>query len=268
MTNDTVKGRSHVCVNRQHAGKSADSLANKIQKRLKQFTSMEVTDLYEVLVSQELANILFVEDSLLTGTEVTGLLRSLLGNTPANRTPKTPRLPDPALLRERNIVMHFLVATNMGTEILKQFLAENAIADIQISRADELDTLTPLGLQALRERKLFDEKKCVCDVLHHISPVAFRDALIWGDQERIERAIIFCRTVGEQLFRHYLAAMQWTSWHEERIHQASLGVCSSGLALAFAHSVPKATLPLFWMNGRVRLGNKEIEWCPLFPFAA
>ncbi len=273
ITGDTVRGYSHVCVNRRQAGKSADPLANKIQKRLNKFTSMVVTDLHDVLASREPANILFIEDCLLTGTEVTSLLRSLLGNTPANRTPKTKPLPDPSLLRDRSILMHFLVATNMGSEILKQFLAENAINNVQISMADdELATLTPLGIRALREGKLFDENKCLWDASRHIRPVAFREALTWGGQERIERAIRFCRAVGEQLFRHYLAgqqaAKQWRPWHEIRVCQSSLGVCSSGLTLAFAHSVPKATLPLFWMDGRVRLGSKEIDWQSLFPSAA
>jgi hypothetical protein len=270
LTCDTVRDYSHVCVNRRQPGKSADPLANKIQKRLNQFTSMKVADLYEVLAKQEIANILYIEDCLLTGTEITSLLRALLGDTPPSRIPKVPALQNQALLRDKNIVMHFLVATNMGSEILKQFLAENGIINVQISKAsEEVVTLTPLGIRALREGRLFDEDKCLCDPSSHINAVAFQDTFIWGDHERIERAITFCRGVGEQLFRHYLNAMaEWQPWPERRVRESSLGVRSSALALAFAHSVPKATLPLFWMEGTVRLGNKEINWHPLFPSAA
>jgi len=272
LNSDSVQGYSHVCVNRQQAGKSADALANKIQKRLNQFSSLKVADLYDVLAKNEAANILFIEDCLLTGTEITSLLRSLLGETPSGREPKTPPLQDPTLLRDRNIVMHFLVVTNMGSEILRQFLAKNGINGVQISKADdELATLTPLGIQAIREGKLFDGDKCLCDPSGHIRAVAFQDTVVWGSREQIERAISFCQDVGEQLFRHYLAAMKvhknW-DWPERKIRQSSLGMYSNALALAFAHSVPKATLPLFWMEGKVRLGDKEIDWCPLFPLAA
>jgi hypothetical protein len=229
---------------------------------------MKVADLYEVLAKEETANILYIEDCLLTGTEITSLLRALLGDISPGRIPKVPALQDQALLRDKKIVMRFLVATNMGTEILKQFLVEKGIISVQISKAsDELVTLTPLGIQALREGRLFDEDKCLRDPSNHINAVAFQEILIWGDHERIERAISFCRDVGEQLFRHYLTAKKWP-WPERRIRESSLGVRSSALALAFAHSVPKATLPLFWMEGTVRLGDKAINWHPLFPSAA
>lgn len=152
LTSDTVRDYSHICVNRQQPGKSADALANKIQKRRNEFTSMKVTDLYEVLAKPQSASILYIEDCLLTGTEITSLLRGLLGDAPAGRTPKTPALQDQALLRDKTIMMHFLVSTNMGSGILKQFLAENGMLNVQISGVDdELVTLTPLGIQALRE---------------------------------------------------------------------------------------------------------------------
>jgi hypothetical protein len=259
LTADTIRNYSHICVNRGQPGKSADPLANKIQKRLNELKSMSVADLYEVLARSEIANILYIEDSLLTGTEITSLLRALFGEGPPGRIPKARALQDLALFRDKTIMMHFLVATNMGREILKQFLAERAITNVQIGEADEeLVTLTPLGIQALREGKLFDEEKCLTDPSSQINAIAFQENLIWGDQERIERAINFCRDVGEQLFRHYLTAKEWT-WPERRIRESSLGVRSNALALAFAHSVPKATLPLFWMEGTVRLGNKEIN---------
>lgn len=268
LSNDTIRDHSHICVNRRQPGKSADALANKIQKRLNQFTPMLVTDLYEVLAKAEAANILYIEDSLLTGTEITSLLRALLGETPPDRTPKVPALQDPALFRNKRIVMRFLVATNMGREILKHFLAEKGIVSVEVGKAsDELVTLTPLGIQALREGRLFDEDRCLRDPSNHVNAVAFQDLLIWGNHERIERAISFCRDVGEQLFRHYLTAKKWP-WPEKRVCESSLGVRGSALALAFAHSVPKATLPLFWMEGTVRLGNKEVNWSPLFPSAA
>lgn len=40
-----------------------------------------------------------------------------------------------------------------------------------------------------------------------------------------------------------------------------------GMALAFGHSVPKASLPLFWMDGDVTIGANSLKWQPLFPDA-
>jgi len=91
----------------------------------------------------------------------------------------------------------------------------------------------------------------------------FQEATFWGGLERIERAIYFCGEIGHQLFRQYLVSKDW-DWPERRIRESSLGVRGISMALAFAHSVPKATLPLFWMEGSVRLGKKEIHWPPLF----
>jgi len=179
-----------------------------------------------------------------------------------------PPLLDEGLLRQKSIAMRFLVTTNLGIEFLKRFLTENGLKNIQLGESGgDLITLTPLGIQALTEGRLFDEENCLRDPSSHIAPVAFQEEVIWGGGDRIERAITFCGEIGEQLFRHYLSFKKW-QLPERRIRESSLGVRSIALALAFAHSVPKATLPLFWMEGRVRLGNKEIDWQPLFPSAA
>src|ERR1019366_927659 len=117
---------------------------------------------------------------------------------------------DEALLRQKNIVMHFLVTTNLGIEFLKRFLQENRLVNIQISNPEgDFVTLTPLGVEGLREGRLFEEENCLCDPSSHIVPVAFQEEVIWGGGDRIERAITFCREIGEQLFRHYLSSKQW-----------------------------------------------------------
>lgn len=75
-----------------------------------------------------------------------------------------------------------------------------------------------------------------------------------------------CAAIGRQLFARYVSLKGW-DWHPSRIEQAGLGFDSCGLTLAFAHSVPKSSLPLFWMGGRVKVKGKDIEWMPLFPNA-
>jgi hypothetical protein len=268
FTNDTIQGDSYVCVNRRQPGKSADALANKIQKMLNEITSLHVSDLYDTLNGTGAGALLYFEDCLLTGTEITRLLSALLGTVPADRTPKVPPLSDRMLLRQRNIVLRFLVTTNLGREILTRFLEKEGLENIHVGETGrDLVTLTPLGVDALRAGMLFDEENCLSDPAGHIVPIAFQEKMIWRDTDRIERAVSFCREIGEQLFRQYLSSKGYV-WPERRIRESSLGVRSIALALVFAHSVPKATLPLFWMGGRVRLDAKEIDWQPLFPSAA
>ncbi len=152
LTDKVIEGYSHVCVNRQQAGKSADPLANKIQKMLNEFTSLKVADLSEILGKDGTASLLYIEDCLLTGTEITKLFASLLGRVPPGRTPKVPPLRDQALLTQKRIVMKFLVTTNLGREILTRFLAENGLANVEIDVGQgDVTTLTPAGIQALRD---------------------------------------------------------------------------------------------------------------------
>jgi hypothetical protein len=54
---------------------------------------------------------------------------------------------------------------------------------------------------------------------------------------------------------------------EEWLVEGALGIRSHALALAFFHSVPKETLPLFWMSGPVLASNgQRMDWNALFTF--
>jgi hypothetical protein len=79
----------------------------------------------------------------------------------------------------------------------------------------------------------------------------------------------FCKAVGLQLFRNYVQQMcdtkGWTMWPAEKLAHAAMGMHGLALAHAFSHSIPKASLPLFWATGEVKLNGKTVNWRPLLP---
>jgi hypothetical protein len=100
---------------------------------------------------------------------------------------------------------------------------------------------------------------------------AFSNRELWGDGVERSKAIAFCRDVGFQLYREYLRSKTevdgWAEWPEDRIREYALGTRSLGLSIAFAHSVPKASLPLFWAFGKVKLKSRTrrkvaVSWQP------
>jgi len=106
------------------------------------------------------------------------------------------------------------------------------------------------------------------EVLHSadqdIIPQAFIDSR-WGS--RRDEAINFCRQVGAQLFRSYQEGKGKT-WTERRIQDCALGAGNMALLIAFAHSLPKSTIPFFWCHGKSQDAKGKIfSWKPLFTSA-
>ena len=255
-----------VCVNRRVKGKSADILATQIKK-----IRGTVDDFYETLNAKNTkanGSILYIEDCLLTGTEMISLLTALLGQTSPGRTPKVPPLDNLQRLQSWNIQACFAVAANWGCETVRQFLDKHGLRNISVFCGDatRVETLTEAGLQALRKDDLYDQDRCVKDQATHVRPGVFHEDAIWGKADKRERAMNFCRHVGFQLFSAYLKQKKW-NWNPARTREAALGARGNALALAFGHSVPKETLPLFWMGGPVTVGRKKLSWEPLFPNA-
>jgi hypothetical protein len=89
---------------------------------------------------------------------------------------------------------------------------------------------------------------------------------VWKDKERANKAIHFSKEIGKQLFAQYLLSKDRV-WPPDKVERCALGMFGMGLAFAFTHSVPKATIPLFWAGGKVQYQGKSINWVPLFPNA-
>ncbi len=275
LTPQLLSGVDCICVNRHRVGKSGDYLANVVSKHIRPFAPrLPVTDFRESLdepsIYSKVKRILFLEDGLFTGTEMTNYLSALAGvPLKTGRKPSTQPLSNPLILKEKDIHLHFPLATSLGVRRLKAFLSEQAWNNIKISDAvgHRVEVLTNEGYLALDNNSFYDATSgnCVANPHSYISPVAFNGD--WKTAGQRERAMEFCRLVGDQLFRNYLIRKGWT-WPEKKIEPCCFGMYGLGLTVAFSHSVPKASLPIYWMDGRVNYNGYTIEWMPLFQNSA
>lgn len=263
-----LAGIDCICVN-QHAeaGKSAGVIANLVKKQLAapelNQLNMPLLDIREALI-EGYKNVLYVEDCLITGNEMSRVLGGLTGVTDPAKA-KAVKLPDAAMLTSAEIQLRVALTTNYALTFLERYLGENHMNNITIDirTTDNLPILTPVGIQALKSDALCDEQDCLVHPDQYISPVAFTG---WTNEDKRQRAINFCSEVGYQLYQSYLQ-----SHNKEKpdawIRQCALGVRQAALTTAFSHSIPKETLPLFWANGTIKWGRKNVLWTPLFQAA-
>lgn len=279
LTDNTLRQFSWFCMHRTQAGKSADALANLLTKQIKTFNPVfpGIRDFYETLNSTcptataTSESILFVEDGLFSGTEMTKLFSDLLGEPiPAGRKQKAPPLTDRSALANRQITLLFPVATSLGLARLEGFLGEKGLTNVQVSPCTPgfLDVLTPLGKAAWQNGTFLDTaiRNCPADPDSHLIRLPFENLAIWKTKERVRRALDFCKNIGCQLLQMYLDRVSYR-WEKAKVQRCSLGMYGMGLAFAFSHSVPKSTLPLFWSHGKVTFRGRTIDWVPLFPNA-
>ncbi|HXA16746.1 MAG TPA: hypothetical protein VN380_07135 [Thermoanaerobaculia bacterium] len=268
LTVASIAGFGHICVNTQTIGKSAGVVSNQVQKHLETLGAhvKTVDDLWNVL-EKDNKSVLYIEDCLLSGTETCSLLRGLLNETTEGRRPKVSALADPERLRSRRIEMRFGVIANLGRVVVEEFVSRRRLANISVAQCGmKLATLTEDGVLAVRNGEFIDETKCMRDPAKHVRPMVFSDLALWDHADRLLRAKQFCQTLGTQLWQGYVDSKGWR-WDKRRVEQCGLGMNGQGLALAFAHSVPKSSLPLFWYGGKVKLGSVRLTWRPLFPNA-
>jgi hypothetical protein len=270
ITKEGLEGFDCVSVNRhKFAGKSADAIASLVQKQLdsNRFSGIhsEVLDFRVALQDKEIKKILFVEDCLITGNEMVRVLTALMGQPDVFGRSKADPLDNPDLIREKEITLRFAVITNGGLAYLNQFLNKHGLANIQVEveGVEQIDTLTSDGVTRIESDSLYDDEDCVIELERHIIRTCFLPIEIWGSIDKVQRALNFCAKVGHQLYRLYLNKRGKTM-PERKLEEASLGIRGMALALAFSHSVPKETLPLFWMGGDIEWDKKKIQWYPLF----
>jgi hypothetical protein len=174
-------------------------------------------------------------------------------------------LNDPDLLRQKSIVLRFAVVTNGGLAFVKRFLKTEGLENIVIDLdgIEPMSTMTPAGLASLEDDTLYDQDDCIAEHSLRVVRRSFHSLEIWGTVDTANRAMEFCARIGRQLYGLYLNRRGKTV-SDKKLNEWSLGVRGLALALAFSHSVPKETLPLFWMAGKIRWNEKELEWIPLF----
>ena len=268
LTPQGVQDLDAVCLNLNRPEKSAGSLANKIRKRLDaQGITLPIEDVHRALSEGRRTRILYVEDCIMSGNEMLRVLGGLLGNDDAWGTPRTSALENPDQLKEVCIRIRCGVVSNAGFATVCRFLRERGLHNVavDIPRHGLLQVFTQAGLRAIEDGAEFDQDGCIVDQERYVQPYAFRDYGLWGTTRQMDLAREFCSTVGRQLYSHYQNGRpaRPARWLDE----AALGVRSFGMALAFSHSVPKETLPVFWAEGPVEFGGKRTQWLPLFPSA-
>lgn len=278
LTPEILGTFDQVCMHRLQPGKSADVLANLFTKQIKPLAPKfaGIGDLHTALATPAATtnggSILFLEDGLFSGTEMIKLLSDLLGlEAPEGRNRKAPPLADKALLASRSITLLFPVATSFGVARLESFLRENDLANIEVSHCAPgfLEVLSPAGHEALLSGTIYDTtmRNCPADPdLHFLRP-PFQHTSAWKTPEHAARALALCKEIGSQLFQNYLKEAD-RNWPAAKVQRCALGMYGMGLTFAFTHSIPKATLPLFWAGGKVKFEGKTLNWVPLFPNAA
>ena len=263
-----------ICLKRQHAGKSADYLGSLLRKRVsvlvKNFPICDFVTTFNDSSSGGIPKrVLFIEDSLLTGTEMTNFLSGLLGLPSTDRAWPVSALKQPSCLLDCDVEFQFPVTTSLGQFRLRSFLETNGfkLGKLRFSDSGFIEVLTNLGHEALLAGQFFDPALSNCPLApdQHLERVAFRGA--WKKESQRIELEKFCREIGGQLFAEYLRQKGWI-WPEQKIGASSLGMHGLGLNLAFSHSVPKASLPLLWASGTVKFDGSTIEWRPLFCNAA
>lgn len=116
-----------------------------------------------------------------------------------------------------------------------------------------------------------------------IEPYVFSIPSLWGASR--ETAMETCADIGAQLIKPYLERQarekarqqaakegmtesdlgsQVIEIDESKIARWQLGAERFGSTIVFESSVPKPVLPLMWLHGPVTIGDRQLEWQPLF----
>ncbi|HEV7318814.1 MAG TPA: hypothetical protein VGO04_09425 [Ensifer sp.] len=269
LFNMTVDPDAAICVSREPRGgfKSADVLGNMLHKR---FIGRKVhpSPAAAIEIGGQRRVVLF-EDGLWSGTEAMGIIDSLLGRRDSKL--KTARLQVPELLRETSFRLAYAVGTDYGQALLRRYLDDNELPNVEIHCSDVLQIAQPELLAQMRDpsfalSSIRDAGPESALLRPHVFEALKGQGMSHGD---VARAVAFSKTVGAQLFSNYVDAMKvtagWSAWAPEKIERASVGMHGLGLTHGFSHSIPKASLPLFWGSGKVQLNGSEVNWSPLFP---
>lgn len=257
-----------ICINRdpRTTAKSGDVISNLLTKRHNGATIHASPA--DAIENHGATSIVVFEDGLWSGTEALGIIESLLGSREPHRL-KTRSLKDPAQLADVEIVFAYGVATDYGTAMVEHYLREKGLSTVRIEAARKIEVAPADVLEKLKAGTANFNEWREKGPEGGINPHFFSSLAARGiGAVKIQAAKLFCAAVGRQLFEQYLAEQatlrKWDPWAADKLDRASLGMHGLGMTQAFAHSVPKATLPLLWRNGRVNFNNRTVDWVPLF----
>lgn len=245
-------------------GKSGGIIANLITKR---FPKAKLDEISAAVASRRTDSVVvMMEDGLYSATEIVGVLDSLQG-TREGRALKAVPLDDPGLLQQETLLA-FGIMVDYGEAVLQHYLhrMDNKLAIKLCCEGPRLEVLAdrpPTVGQSTTPKQYRQQLQTL------VRPWVFgRHA--HASPEKRQRAQSICQTIGRELWKCYIdkqvAENGWraTDWPQGRIDRCGLGMDGLGLTVVFGHSIPKASLPLFWAKGSISVGKVNLEWQPLF----
>lgn len=205
-----------------------------------------------------------VEDCLLSGIEVRDMMDRLRGDASASESGNAA----PGKLTRVPTEMRFGVVCDFGMNMVQHYMAAHSLPNFQVSVGNAVRKILVLAKESVPSPDDATIAAEIVDLLRsRVTPFAFQEGRGWKDSGTLSQAVAFCQSVGEQLWRSRLERLQ-KKWPDEIVRRCALGGKESlGLTIAFPYSVPKGTLPLFWIGGRVNLNGATIQWQPLIPAA-
>jgi len=248
-------------------GKSWGTVSNLIRKKC---AGASILPVAEAIENGAPPNVLrLVEDGLFSGTEMRAILDSLRGTRASNRAQKVRKLSDPSVLSRISAQVYFAAVCDFGEAMLRHYTTSRSLPNIQIgvsAAARKLRVLQPMEPQ---NGPVLDDHAFRAQLRSRVVPFAFQNDKGWKGADSMLRAKSFCETIGSQLWKSYIGkkGFDLEAWPDDRIKLCALGMEGLGLTFAFPHSVPKASLPVFWARGRVEAYSSSLEWIPLFPDA-
>ncbi len=234
---------------------SSTPLAHAVAKRRKD-KPMSRLDLG--ILKDALGSTLLIEDCAISGKEFEKFVKKTWA-------PDLPHLEDERLV---NLRLRFAVLGNGAQAYISNQLATHGLVNVRLDTrfSRVVESLTEDGVRAVSAGTFYDQVHHHCLLpRQHIRESLFKDVGVWGTSERAASARRLLRKLGEQLYRQHFSekAEPGESRSDRWFEQAGLGAGGLALTLALARSVPKSSLPVIWAEGRIRIGNKNLQWTPL-----
>jgi len=226
----------------------AKRCGNDIRTRIKNFTDI-------ALLSPTPKSLILFEDCLISGKECLERLVKILHS--------------PWRGFVSAIHLKFGISTSLGIECVKAFLKRNDLEGIVLLDAEHptIDNLTDLGREAARNDRLFaPDFSVISEGKLFVDGIALRGTGVLNSGQRSQVRWL-AQVLGRQLMSVHFARSRNKG---EAANAASLapyhalGLDNLGLLTVFAHGVPDATLPVYWVEGPIEYNGVKLEWKPLF----
>lgn len=191
------------------------------------------------------------EDGLWSGVELVKRLSKIKSFLTSSSTPI-------------NIKFKFAVSSDAGLLSGRLFISREKLLNIEIERGgiDHISFISPQKLAGIYHDQFSDDDQFRKIIDAIIQPYAFSSNEIWGEKQ--SDAMEICAEIGRQLVRPWLKRTKGDDDLDRKTEKWALGAFGFSSTLAFAKSIPKPVLPLFWLSGDISVNGQKFFWRPLF----